>query len=373
MIYLDNAATTPLTPAVIQSMAAVMSDNFGNPSSIHAYGRKASHLLRDGRLTIAKILGTQPRNLIFTSGATESNNMAIQGYALANQDKGKHLITTAIEHHSVLHVMDYLEKRFGFQVTYLQPDENHQFSPEALKAALREDTILVSTMLANNETGDLLPIAEFVQVLANHQAVFHVDAVQATGKIPVRPEELGVDFLSASAHKFHGPKGVGFLYAKPHHMDNLLHGGEQEEKRRASTENMIGITGMAQAFKEADQLQEENYQKLSQLDEDFLKQLSQKGVDYYLNGGPNRLPHVINIGFPGQNNGLLLTQLDLAGFAVSTGSACTAGTVEPSHVLQAFYGTDSPRLSESIRISLSDLNTSEELSQLATKLKEIIG
>lgn len=373
MIYLDNAATTPLTPAVIQSMAAVMSDNFGNPSSIHAYGRKASHLLRDDRLTIAKILGTQPRNLIFTSGATESNNMAIQGYALANQDKGKHLITTAIEHHSVLHVMDYLEKRFGFQVTYLQPDENHQFSPEALKAALREDTILVSTMLANNETGDLLPIAEFAQVLANHQAVFHVDAVQATGKIPVRPEELGVDFLSASAHKFHGPKGVGFLYAKLHHMDNLLHGGEQEEKRRASTENMIGITGMAQAFKEADQLQEENYQKISQLGEDFLKQLSQKGVDYYLNGGPNRLPHVINIGFPGQNNGLLLTQLDLAGFAISTGSACTAGTVEPSHVLQAFYGTDSPRLSESIRISLSDLNTSEELSQLATKLKEIIG
>ncbi len=373
MIYLDNAATTPLTPGVIESMTTVMSDNFGNPSSIHAYGRKASHLLRDNRLTIAKILKTQARNIIFTSGATESNNMAIQGYALANQAKGKHLITTAIEHHSVLHVMAYLEKRFGFQVTYLQPDDNHQFTAQALKEALREDTILVSTMLANNETGDLLPVSDFAQVLAEHQAVLHVDAVQAMGKVPVHPEELGVDFLSASAHKFHGPKGVGFLYAKPHHMDSLLHGGEQEDKRRASTENMIGITGLAQALREADQKQEDNYQKVGHLREVFLEELSKLGLDYYLNGGNKQLPHVINIGFLGQNNGLLLTQLDLAGFAVSTGSACTAGTVDPSHVLQAYYGESSPRLTESIRISLSELNSSEELLALAKKLKEIIG
>lgn len=373
MIYLDNAATTPLIPSVIDAMTAVMTDNFGNPSSIHAYGRQASHLLRENRLTIAKTLKTQPRNIIFTSGATESNNMAIQGYALANQDKGKHLITTAIEHHSVLHVMDYLEKRFGFQVTYLQPDANNQFTPEALKAALREDTILVSTMMANNETGDLLPISDFAQLLADHQAVFHVDAVQAMGKIAIQPEELGVDFLSASAHKFHGPKGVGFLYAQPHHMDKLLHGGEQEDKRRASTENMIGITGMAQALKEASQNLDDNYQKVAHLRNVFLKELTKQGVDYYLNGSETSLPYVINIGFPQSHNNLLLTQLDLAGFAVSTGSACTAGTVDPSHVLEAYYGSDSPRLDESIRISLSELNTSEELIKLAKQLKEIIG
>ncbi|MFC3931669.1 cysteine desulfurase family protein [Streptococcus dentapri] len=371
MIYLDNAATTPLTPGVIESMTTVMTENFGNPSSLHSYGRKANHLLRDNRFTIAKILATQPKNIIFTSGGTESNNMAIQGYALANQDKGKHLITTAIEHHSVLRLMDYLEKRFGFEVTHLQPDQEGKITPASLKSALRDDTILVSTMFANNETGDLLPIAEFGKLLANHQAVFHVDAVQAIGKMEIHPEELGVDFLSASAHKFHGPKGVGFLFTQPHHMDSLLHGGEQEIKRRASTENMIGITGMAHALKESEQNLEANTQKVGQLRSDFFSEL--EAMDYYLNGSEQTIPQVISIGFPGIDNGLLLTQLDLAGFAVSTGSACTAGTVDPSHVLSALYGTDSPRLKESIRISLSELNTSQELKQLATKLKEIIG
>ena len=372
VIYLDNAATTRVRPEVVEAMLPYFTEHYGNPSSVYDFSTPCKKAMAHTREVIAGSLGASENEIYFTNGGTEADNWALKAAAEAYASKGKHIITTQIEHHAVLHTGQYLEK-LGYEVTYLPVDENGVVSVDALKKAVRPDTILISVMFANNEIGTIEPIREIGEVAKEHGILFHTDAVQAYCHEPINVDELHIDMLSASAHKFNGPKGVGFLYVKPHHMDNLLHGGEQEEKRRASTENMIGITGMAQAFKEADQLQEENYQKISQLGEDFLKQLSQKGVDYYLNGGPNRLPHVINIGFPGQNNGLLLTQLDLAGFAVSTGSACTAGTVEPSHVLQAFYGTDSPRLSESIRISLSDLNTSEELSQLATKLKEIIG
>lgn len=370
MIYFDNAATTALTPTVIEAMTDIMTTDFGNPSSIHAFGRKASHRLRTYRQTIANILGTQERQIIFTSGGTESNNTAIKGYALANQSKGKHLITSSIEHHSVLHTMAYLEERFGFEVTYITP-VNGVITAQQIADALRDDTILVSLMYANNETGDILPIPEIGELLKNHQAVFHVDAVQVAGKINLKPENLGIDLLSASAHKFHGPKGVGILYSNSLHMDNLLHGGEQEEKRRASTENMIGIAGLSQAMLDSHNSIKENYQHVEELNKVFFEEIS--GLDYYVNGSEYRLPHVINLGFPGKNNGILLTQLDLAGFAVSTGSACTAGTVEPSHVLESIYGTDSHRLSESIRISFSELNTVDEVKQFAHKLKEIVG
>lgn len=370
MIYFDNAATTPLSPSVITVMTETMTDVFGNPSSIHSYGRQASKTLRESRQTIANLLDVNARHIIFTSGGTESNNTAIKGYALANQNKGKHIITTAIEHHSVLHTMAYLEDRFGFEVTYL-PCQNGTIDLADVKKALRDDTILVSMMYANNETGDVLPIQEIGNLLRDHQAVFHVDAVQAIGKFEIFPEQLGVDFLSASAHKFHGPKGVGFLYSRGMIMDSLLHGGEQEHKRRASTENLPGIVGMAQALKDAltNCLSTTNH--ITSLRDHLLEQL--EGLSYYLNQGPNSLPQVINIGFPGYQNGVLLTQLDLAGFAVSTGSACTAGTVEPSHVLAAYYGKESHRLSESIRISLSDQNTFEEATQLAQTLRKILG
>lgn len=370
MIYFDNAATTPLSPSVITVMTETMTDVFGNPSSIHSYGRQASKTLRESRQTIANLLDVNARHIIFTSGGTESNNTAIKGYALANQNKGKHIITTAIEHHSVLHTMAYLEDRFGFEVTYL-PCQNGTIDLADVKKALRDDTILVSMMYANNETGDVLPIQEIGNLLRDHQAVFHVDAVQAIGKFEIFPEQLGVDFLSASAHKFHGPKGVGFLYSRGMIMDPLLHGGEQEHKRRASTENLPGIVGMAQALKDAltNCLSATNH--ITSLRDHLLEQL--EGLSYYLNQGPNSLPQVINIGFPGYQNGVLLTQLDLAGFAVSTGSACTAGTVEPSHVLAAYYGKESHRLSESIRISLSDQNTFEEATQLAQTLRKILG
>ncbi|MCS4487625.1 cysteine desulfurase family protein [Streptococcus sciuri] len=369
-IYLDNAATTAMTPSVIETMTKMMTTSFGNPSSTHSFGRQANQHLRAYRQVMAEALGVPAHDIIFTSGATESNNYAIKGYALANQVKGKHLITTEIEHHSVLHTMAYLEKRFGFEVTYLKPKEG-QITAKMVKEALRDDTILVSIMYANNETGDLLPIAEIGEILKDHQAVFHVDAVQAFGKVALRPRELKIDFLSASAHKYHGPKGVGILFAKSHHMDNLFHGGEQEEKRRASTENMVGIAGMAQATSDALLHLEENYLKVEHLKKTFLTELGD--VAYYINGSQKTMPYVLNIGFPKQSNHVLMTLLDLKGFAISIGSACTAGTIEPSHVLTSYYGANSKRLSESIRISFSDLNTPEEVTLLAQALKEIIG
>lgn len=370
MIYFDNAATTPLTPSVITAMTEIMKNSFGNPSSLHTFGRQANQHLRAFRSAIARHLETSERNIIFTSGGTESNNTAIIGYALANQDKGKHLITTAIEHHSVLHAMAYLEERFGFEVTYLAP-KNGSISAQQVKAALRPDTILVSVMHANNETGSLNAIPEIGKVLADHSAVFHVDAVQTVGKIAVLPENWGIDFLSASAHKFHGPKGVGFLYAKTKRFDNLLHGGDQEDKRRASTENMISLAGMAAALSEASENLETNYQHIQKLRQAFLRELN--GLDYYINTGQKTMPHVLNIGFPGANNGLLLTQLDLAGFAVSTGSACTAGAVTPSHVLTSYYGEKSPKLDESIRISFGDQNSIQEAQLLAQTLKKLLS
>lgn len=371
MIYLDNAATSPLLPEVISAMTEVMTTSFGNPSSIHGLGRQASKLLRDSRQTMASLLGTQADRLIFTSGGTESNNLAIKGYALANQDKGKHLISSQLEHHAVLDTLAYLAERFGFEVTLLPPSADGTITPQQLQATLREDTILVSLMWANNETGHINPIADLAQVLTDHQAVFHVDAVQAVGKLAIRPDELGIDFLSASAHKFHGPKGVGFLYAKEHHYDKLFHGGDQEGKRRASTENLTGIVGMAKALEIAENKREATWQELTKLKNQLLAGLGQD--HFYCNSPDTALPQVISLGVKGQNNALLLTRLDLAGIAVSSGSACTAGNVEPSHVLTALYGADSPVIKETIRISLSSLTSSEEIDTLIHTLKQIVG
>ncbi|MGT2686214.1 cysteine desulfurase family protein [Streptococcus porcinus] len=369
-IYFDNAATTPLSDAAIKSMTKVMATTFGNPSSIHSFGRSANKILRTCRQEIATLLGVESHSIIFTSGGTEGNNTAIKGYALANQHKGKHLITTAIEHHSVLHTMAYLEKRFGFEVTYLKPT-NGQITCQQVHEALRDDTIMVSMMAANNETGDFLPYQEVATSLKEHQAVFHLDAVQIIGKIPINPKELGIDFLSASAHKFHGPKGVGFLYSNNLHFDQLLHGGDQEEKRRASTENLIGIVGMTTALQEAYQKMTENFQHVETLRKTLIANLSDS--NFYLSKSKTSLPHVINIGFPGQQNDLLLTRLDMANIAISTGSACTAGTVEPSHVLEAYYGKESVRLNEAIRISFSEQNTIEEIQTFTKELKTILG
>ena len=370
MIYFDNAATTPLSSVAIQKMTDLMVQVYGNPSSTHQHGREASKILRQARETIAKILQTNAKNILFTSGATESNNTILKGYSLKHQDLGKHIITTAIEHHSVLEPLQHLAEKYGFEISFIQPVDG-KIRVKDIKDALRPDTILVSTMFANNETGYLLPIKEIGEVLKDHPAKFHVDAVQAMGKIPIYPEELGIDFLSASAHKFHGPKGVGFLYAKKPDFFNLLHGGDQEDKRRASTENLISIAGMAQALKEATDQLDANYQYIQRLSDRILTGL--EDLDFYLNSTDSKLPHVLNIGFPGISNDILLLRLDMAGISVSTGSACTAGTVQPSHVLAAYYGEASPRLKESIRISLSEFNTSDEVDIFITNIHKILG
>lgn len=370
MIYLDNAATTPLSQKALETLLSVSQEVFGNPSSIHSFGRKANQILRQARQDIAQVLKVHPDNLIFTSGGSEADNLAIKGYALANQDKGKHLITTAIEHHAVLHTMEYLEKRFGFEVTYLQPIDQ-KITAQQVKEALRPDTVLVSVMYANNETGHLLPIQEIGDLLRDHQAVFHVDAVQVLGKLPVFPAELGIDFLAASAHKFHGPKGVGFLYSKEAKMDSLIHGGKQEGQHRAGTENLAAIAAMATALKEEYAQVAEHADYIQTLKEQFLYEIAD--LDYYLNQEKDALPHILNLGFPGHLNEQILMRLDLAGIAVSSGSACTAGVVQKSHVLEAFYGKDSNRLSEAIRISFSELNTPEEITKLSQTIKEIIG
>ena len=370
MIYLDNAATTPLSQKALETLLSVSQEVFGNPSSIHSFGRKANQILRQARQDIAQVLKVHPDNLIFTSGGSEADNLAIKGYALANQDKGKHLITTAIEHHAVLHTMEYLEKRFGFEVTYLQPIDQ-KITAQQVKEALRPDTILVSVMYANNETGHLLPIQEIGDLLRDHQAVFHVDAVQVLGKLPVFPAELGIDFLAASAHKFHGPKGVGFLYSKEAKMDSLIHGGKQEGQHRAGTENLAAIAAMATALKEEYAQVAEHADYIQTLKEQFLSEIAV--LDYYLNQDQGALPHILNMGFPGHLNEQILMRLDLAGIAISSGSACTAGVVQKSHVLEALYGKDSARLSEAIRISFSELNTPEEITKLSQTIKEIIG
>ena len=370
MIYFDNAATTPLLPEVITAMTETMKTTFGNPSSLHAHGRMASKLLRESHEEIARSLHTLPNRIFFTSGGSESNNTVIKGYCLKHQADGKHIITTALEHHAVLEPIEYLVERFGFEVTIVQPREG-RIQASDIKAALRPDTILVSTMFANNETGDLLPIKEIGELLKNHPAAFHVDAVQAIGKVPVYPEELGIDFLSASAHKFHGPKGVGFLYAAVPDFDNLIHGGDQENKMRASTENLISIVGMSTAIQQATLHQEENFHHVQKLGQELVNGLA--AYDYYVNASDDHLPFVWNLGFPGVQNDVLLMRLDLAGISVSTGSACTAGTVQPSHVLEALYGKNSSRLKESLRISFSELNTVEEVQDFLAKLKEILS
>ncbi|GFH42380.1 aminotransferase [Lactococcus hodotermopsidis] len=371
MIYLDNAATTPVFPEVAKEMFEILNTTFGNPSSIHNYGRSASKVVRQARHTIAEILGVPARNLIFTSGGSEANNQTLIGYALANRDKGNHIVTTAIEHHSVLHAVNYLRDRHGFDVTFVPPHADGSFTADLIAEALRDETIIVSTMYANNETGQLLPIAEIAELISPHQAVYHVDAVQVIGKIPIKPLELGIDFLSASAHKFHGPKGVGFLYHANFAFDNLIHGGEQEEGRRAGTENTHSIVGMAKALEMSAENFETNFNKVTALNSQLLSELSE--FDFYINHFGNKvMPHVLNIGFPNMNQDLLLMKLDLQGVAISTGSACTAGAIEPSHVLAAVYGHDDKRLKESVRISLSDMTTSAEITEFVQILTNIL-
>lgn len=370
ILYFDHAATSPMHPEVIKVMTEIMQENYGNASSIHRLGRKSHQLLEEAREVVANSLKVKPHEIIFTSGATESDNTAVISTALAHQQLGKHIITTIIEHPAIIEPMKYLET-LGFEVTYLPIDQTGQISLADFKEVLRSDTILVSIMTVNNEIGTLLPIKEIGELLKDHQAVFHTDAVQGYGNQTIYPHELGIDLLSVSAHKINGPKGVGFLYKNDDvNLPEFMRGGEQEEKRRAGTENLAGICGMAKAV---EILTPEEKAKRNEKYRGFAKQiiaaLDATTIKYAVNGTtPQKSAHVLNLYFPGVINDLLLMKLDLAGIAISTGSACTAGNVEPSRILTALYDENHPAVKQSLRISFGFGNTEEQVSLFAEKL-----
>src|SRR5690625_340431 len=360
---------------VIDVMKAAMEDYLGNPSSIHHFGRESRKRLDEARDTMAKSIGANDQSIIFTSGGTEANNLAIFGAALSNREKGNHIITTAIEHHAVLHPCEQLEKE-GFDVTYLPVDESGIVSIEDVKKALRDDTILVSIMYVNNETGMIQPVKEIASLLNDHQALFHTDAVQAYGMLNIDVLDLNVDLLTTSAHKIYGPKGIGFLYKRDDvHLQKLLYGGEQERKWRSGTENLISIAGFQKAVQLLDETLDERIKNLNELYKTFLQTLAEEDIEFIVNGEAelkNRVPNIINISFTGTEVESFLTNLDLSGIAASSGSACTAGSIDPSHVLKAMYGEDSDRLYNSIRFSFKVENTINDVKTIVMQIKNII-
>jgi len=370
---MDYAATTPVHEEVISIMAQSYRNLFGNPSSIHSFGREARKHLDDARRTIAQYIHADEREIIFTSGGTEADNLAIIGTALGNKDKGNHIITTNQEHHAVFHAVEHLE-RLGFKVTYLPVNDRGLINLEDLEKALTEETILVSIMYVNNETGVIQPIKQIGNLLKDHQAVFHTDAVQAIGLLPVNVKEMNVDLLSASAHKINGPKGSGFLYVEESvHLQPLLYGGEQERKRRSGTENVTQIIGLAKAIQLTMEKQEENIKKYTQLKDTFVKSLEKGEINFQINGDIRKLiPTIINISFPDTEVEKMLTNMDLEGVAASSGSACTAGSVEPSHVLLAMYGENDPRTTNSIRFSFGYGQTEEMMVEAAQRIVKIV-
>jgi cysteine desulfurase len=372
-IYVDHAATSPIHPSVAEVMLEVMKNTFGNPSSIHSYGREARRVIDESRGIFASSIGAKPTEVIMTSGGTEADNFAIVGIAESYQHQGKHIITSQIEHHAVLHTCQQLEKR-GYEVTYLAVDENGQVSLSELKAALRDDTILVSIMYGNNEVGTIQPIKEIADVLKESKAFFHTDAVQAYGIIPIDVSELGIDLMSVSAHKLNGPKGIGYLYAREGvSLAPRFFGGEQERKRRPGTENVAAIAGFKQAVLIAQENIFEKQEQYLHFKNMFIKHLKESSVLFHQNGSlENSLPHVLNLSFPGTDVEAMLVNLDLVGIAASSGSACTAGSIDPSHVLVAMHGKDSDRIRNSIRFSFGLNNTENQILHIANEVAKIV-
>jgi cysteine desulfurase len=373
-IYLDHAATSPVHPEVIQVLTETLQHHYGNPSSIHYFGRDARQVVDQAREFIAQSIHADFEEIIFTSGGTEADNLALIGVARGMADKGKHIITTAVEHHAVLHTCEFLEKE-GFEVTYLEVDETGRISIEDLKKALRDDTILVSVMFANNEVGTLQPIREVGELLKDHQAVFHTDAVQAYGVMDIDVQDLHIDLLSVSGHKINGPKGVGFLYVRNGvRLVSTIHGGEQERKRRAGTENVASIAAFGKAVEISQKTKSEKYVFYKRLKQLLIDKLKEEGVDFSINGSlEHSLPHVVNLSFPGTNVEAMLVNLDLEGIAASSGSACTAGSVDPSHVLRAMFGNHSDRLKNSIRFSFGINNTEDQIMKTAEIISKIVN
>ena len=373
LIYLDHAATTPVHPDVLGRMYEVEKEVFGNPSSIHAFGRKAKYYLDESRRFLADSINAIDKEIIFTSGGTEANNLAVIGTALENEYNGNHIITTAQEHHAIIHIMQYLQK-LGFHVTYLPVNERGQISVTDVERSLTDQTILVSVMTANNETGIIQPVDEIAALLKSHQAYFHTDAVQAYSMLDIDVKKSGIDLLTTSGHKLNGPKGIGFLYAAEHvPLKQLQYGGLQEKTKRPGTENVIGAVGYYNAAKLAMENKQKNIDKYTSYKQMFLNTLREAEIEFEVNGDIDlAIPTIVNISFPGTKVDVLLTNLDLEGVAASSGSACTAGSLEPSHVLKAMFGSRSDRMYNSIRFSFGSANSMENVKVAATKVAKVV-
>jgi len=372
-IYLDHAATTPTHPEVVKAMLPFFTDAFGNPSSIHSYGQEAKGALEDARTKVAELIGARSEEIIFTSGGTEADNFALKGVAYANERKGDHIITTSIEHHAVMEVCKFLEKR-GCRITYLPVDKYGLVDPADVKRAITAKTILISIMHANNEVGTIEPVEEIAEIAREAGVYFHTDAVQTVGHIPVDVDKFKVDLLSISAHKFYGPKGVGALYVrKGTRSVSLMHGGEQEKRRRAGTENVPAIVGLGKAVELAGQEIGREAERLTCLRDKLIEGLEERVDHLQLNGHPTRrLPNNVNISVDFVEGESMLLNLDLEGICASTGSACSSASLEPSHVLLAL-GFPAEQAHGSLRFTLGRENTEEDVERVLEVLPGIVA
>lgn len=373
VIYLDNAATTKTAPEVVEAMLPYFTECYGNPSSVYGFAAKNKNAITEKREAIAALLGAKSNEIYFTAGGSESDNWALKATAEAYASKGNHIITTKIEHHAILHTCEYLEKN-GYEVTYLDVDENGLVRLEDLKAAIRPTTILISVMFANNEIGTIQPIKEIGKIAHEHGILFHTDAVQAFGHVSIPVDEYHIDMLSASGHKFNGPKGIGFLYIrKGVKIRSFVHGGAQERKRRAGTENVPGIIGIGKAAELAMATMEERAAKETELRDYLIKRVMEEIPYTKLNGHPTkRLPNNANFSFRFIEGESLLIMLDMKGICGSSGSACTSGSLDPSHVLLAI-GLPHEIAHGSLRLTLSEETTKEEIDYVVENLKEIVA
>ena len=370
-IYLDNAATTQTRPEVVEAMLPYFSEKYGNPSSIYEFASQNKKAVDQARETISKAIGADISEIYFTGSGTEADNWAIKATAEQYQSKGNHIITSKIEHHAVLHTCQYLEKK-GFDVTYIDVDEDGIIKLDQLKRAIRPSTILISIMFANNEIGTIQPIKEIGKIAKDNNILFHTDAVQAFGQLEIDVEDMGIDMLTASGHKLHGPKGIGFLYKKGVRIRSFIHGGAQERQRRAGTENVPAIVGFAKAVEIAVENMEERNSKIIKLRDYLIKKILEEVPYSRLNGdSKKRLANNANISFQFIEGESLLILLDMNNICASSGSACTSGSLDPSHVLLAI-GLPHEIAHGSLRISLSEYNTKEEIDYTVDKIKEVV-
>lgn len=372
LIYMDHAATTSVKPEVLDTMLPYFTEKYGNASSIYSLGREAKKSIDDAREKVAHALGSLPKEIFFTAGGTEADNWALEGVAFANMTKGKHIITSNIEHHAVLHTCKFLEKQ-GFEVTYVPVDDKGIINVEDIRKAIRPDTILISVMFANNEIGTIQPIKEIGALAKEKGIYFHTDAVQAIGNVHINVKDMNIDLLSLSAHKFYGPKGVGVLYIRDGvRISSFMNGGAQERGKRASTENVAGIVGLGKAIELANENIDKYNAKLKKLRDRAIKEILQKIPDSRLNGDPERrLPGNVNISFEFIEGESILLMLDMKGICASSGSACTSGSLDPSHVLLAI-GLPHEIAHGSLRLTFGEENTDSDLDYLLETLPSII-